>query len=303
MRPMQIVTPLEALSRPPFRLGAWRVDPARARLVGEGGEVELEARALRLLLRLAEQPGALVSIDDLLSAGWPDVVVSPDSVYQAITGLRRVLGDSSRQPAYIATVPRSGYRLVAAVTPMEETLAPVAAQPRSSRDGAPPMTALPAADRRLWLAAALGLLMAGGVGWWLGRRGLPEPRTLAVLPFADLTESMDEEPFADGVTEQLIEALGRIPGLRVSARTASFVYKDKPTPLAEIARALDVAFVLEGSVRKSAKTLRVTARLVRVADSSQLWSQNYDRPYSDILAIQDEIAAQVRQALERGWAR
>src|SRR5215510_2830050 len=108
-----------SLDRPtavPLRIGAWRVDPATGQ-ISRGAEVErLEARNLRLLLCLAQRAGEVVSIDDLLGEVWSGVIVTPDSVYQAVASLRRVLGDDPKQPVYIATVPRLGYRMIAGVT-------------------------------------------------------------------------------------------------------------------------------------------------------------------------------------------
>src|SRR5580692_4897480 len=103
-----------------LRIGAWRVSPASGQISREGETVRVEARTMRLLLCLAEHAGQVVSIDDLLAQVWTGVIVTPDSVYQAITSLRRQLGDDPKQPTYIATVPRLGYRMVAAVSPWSD---------------------------------------------------------------------------------------------------------------------------------------------------------------------------------------
>src|SRR6266481_3635161 len=100
-----------------LRVGAWCVNPASGHISRDGETARVEVRTMRLLLCLAERAGEVVSIDDLLSQVWSDVTVTPDSVYQAVTSLRRLLGDDPRQPAYIATVPRLGYQLVAKVSP------------------------------------------------------------------------------------------------------------------------------------------------------------------------------------------
>src|ERR1700683_4765005 len=100
-----------------LRIGAWRVSPASGQISREGATVRVEARTMRLLLCLAEHAGEVVSIDDLLEQVWTGVIVTPDSVYQAITSLRRLLGDDAKQPAYIATVPRLGYRMVESGSP------------------------------------------------------------------------------------------------------------------------------------------------------------------------------------------
>jgi transcriptional activator of cad operon len=121
--------------------------------------------------------------------------------------------------------------------------------------------------------------------------------SIAVLPFLDLTEGMKEETFADGMTEELIDRLSKIPGLRVPAPTSSFYFKGKQVPLADIARTLGVDYVLDGSVRKSGIRLRVAARLVRADNGYVIWSETYDRPLDDILMVQDDIAGAVTKAL------
>ena len=117
--------------------------------------------------------------------------------------------------------------------------------------------------------------------------------SIAVLPFVDMSQSKDQEYFSDGLSEELLNLLAQIPQLRVIARTSSFSFKGKEVDVAEIAKTLNVANVLEGSVRKSGDTLRITAQLIRTADSSHLWSETYDRQLTDVFKVQDEIAAAV----------
>ncbi len=117
--------------------------------------------------------------------------------------------------------------------------------------------------------------------------------SIAVLPFVDMSQTKDQEYFSDGLSEELLNLLAQVPQLRVIARTSSFAFKGKEAGIAEIAKSLNVANVLEGSVRKSGDTLRITAQLIRTADSSHLWSETYDRQLTDIFKVQDEIAAAV----------
>jgi len=123
--------------------------------------------------------------------------------------------------------------------------------------------------------------------------------SIAVLPFTDLSQARDQEYFADGLAEELLNLLTRVAELRVIARTSSFAFKGKDAKIADIARELDVSHVLEGSVRKAQDRLRVTAQLIRAADSSHLWSQSYDRDLTDLFAVQDEIALAVAEQLRR----
>ncbi len=130
-----------------------------------------------------------------------------------------------------------------------------------------------------------------------GTRSQQSQKSLAVLPFVDLSEGMKNEEFADGLTEELIDRLNKIPDFRVPAPTSSFYFKNKHVPLADIARTLRVAYVLDGSVRKSGDRLRVAARLIRIDDARIVWSETYDRSWGDILNVQDDIAGEVTKAL------
>jgi transcriptional activator of cad operon len=262
-----------------LRIGAWCVDPTACEISRDGETARVEARTMRLLLCLAEHAGQIVSIEELLDQVWPGVIVTQDSVYQSVASLRRLLGDDPKQPTYIVTVPRLGYRLMASVSPWTEK--PIA----------------PARPRFIW-AAVVALCLALAVAFVFSGNVAPRPqKSIAVLPFLDLTDRMTEEPFADGMTEELIDKLAKIPGLRVPAPTSSFYFKGKKRSIADIARILGVNYVLDGSVRKSGARLRVAARLVRADNGFVIWSETYDRPFNDILMVQDDIAGEVTKAL------
>jgi TolB-like protein/Tfp pilus assembly protein PilF len=125
-----------------------------------------------------------------------------------------------------------------------------------------------------------------------------DPKSIAVLPFVDMSQDKDQEYFSDGLSEELLNLLAQLPQLRVIARTSSFSFKGREVDVATIARTLNVAHVLEGSVRKSGNTLRITAQLIRASDSTHLWSQTYDRELTDVFKVQDEIATAVVAALK-----
>jgi TolB-like protein/DNA-binding winged helix-turn-helix (wHTH) protein len=310
-----------------LRIGDWCVNPSSGEISRNGESARLEIRAMRLLLYLAERADQVVSIDELLDQVWSGVVVSPDSVYQAVTSLRRQLGDDPKQPAYIATVPRLGYRMVASINweslGTDQSNGHFGAETNSARTTAgelpPPATAIAATPRSrirvglIWAAGgALGLALVflfSLHGRILSRAHAPSPsivrqpqNSVAVLPFLDLTEGMKEEEFADGITEELIDKFSKIPGLRVPPPTSSFYYKGKQVAVADIAKALGVAYVLDGSVRKSGSWVRVDARLIRADTGFIVWSQTYDQPMNNILMVQDDIAAGVTKALKASIA-
>src|SRR5580765_8537011 len=298
-----------------LRIGAWCVSTVSGEMSRDGESVRVEVRTMRLLLCLADRAGVVVSIDDLLSHVWPDVVVSPDSVYQAVVVLRRLLGDDSKQPTYIETLPRLGYRMVAAVDAWESQPAvPPSASPISDTDRASPAPAVAAVrglrfGRGAKWAVAAAVCLASVVALFLFV-GTPNPihpataaiaasqKSIAVLPFLDLTDDrMSHETFADGMTEELIGRLSKVPGLQVPAPTSSFYFKGKKKAVTEIAKSLGVAYVLDGSVRMAGARLRVSARLVRGDNGYVVWSETYDRSFDDVLAVQDSIAAEVTKAL------
>jgi TolB-like protein/DNA-binding winged helix-turn-helix (wHTH) protein len=306
------------LDRPtaiPLRIGAWCVNPTYGQISREGEVVRLEARTMRLLLCLAQRAGEVVSIDDLLEEVWSGVVVTPDSVYQGVASLRRLLGDDAKQPAYIATVPRLGYRMVATVGPwVDQPMAPnpgppvLPEEPRAAAIAAGP-TPHPRRSAAVLLVAIAAVCLGLAVAFLFhgnqtvnkhnatATPGAP-PKSVAVLPFLDLTtQAMNEEYFADGMTEELIDKLSKIPGLRVPPPTSSFYFKGKQVKLADIAKSLGVAYVLDGSVRKSDSTLRIAARLIRTDDGYVIWSETYDRPLDNKLMVQDNIASEVARAL------
>jgi transcriptional activator of cad operon len=290
----------------PLRVGAWCVDPRSGQISRDGEIVRVEARTMKLLVCLAERAGEVVSIDDLLDQVWSGVVVTPDSVYQAVASLRRLLGDDARQPEYIATVPRLGYRMLAPVSPwvddprVEPSVVP--ADPVGSLRGQRPRgVVLLAAGVALFVALMAALLFNSRLLSFSRpfAAGAVPQKSVAVLPFLDLmTQEMNEEYFADGMTEELIDKLSKIPGLRVPAPTSSFYFKGKRVTVAEAANSLGVAYILDGSVRQSDAALRIAARLVRAADGYVVWSETYDRPLGDKLWVQEDIAREVAKELQ-----
>ena len=193
-----------------------------------------------------------------------------------------------------------------------------------SGSGATPVSPTPRSkgNRRYWLWAAVGVAAIAilAVGWWLGRSSEGESAggddragrlgadfaaasrsdlpSVAVLPFANLSADPDNEFFTDGLTEELIGALSKVEGLRIPARTSVYALKDTNIDIQEIGRRLGVDNVLEGSVRKAGDQLRISAQLIKVSDGFNLWSETYDREFSDVFVIQDEIAGNIVEALQ-----
>jgi len=242
-----------------FRVGDHTVRVREGRLLGPAGETRVEPRVMDVLVYLAGRAGEVVLRGELLDALWPGQVGADESLTRCISQLRQALGDERGSPRFLETVPKRGYRLVAEVTRLND----------SDGHEAPPADA-PAAP----------------------------PRSIAVLPFANLSDDPRNEYFGDGLAEELLGALSKIDGLRVAARTSAFAFKDRREDAREIAERLNVAVLLEGSVRRAGKRVRVAVQMVNAADGYQLWSERYDRELEDIFAIQEEIAQNIVRALE-----
>jgi len=303
---------MKAIESSSLRIGAWRVDPMLGQMSKDDNTVKLERRAMQLLLCLAEHAGQVVSVEQLLDQVWTGVVVTPDSVYHAVAALRRMLGDDSHDPTYIANVPRRGYRLVA---PVAAWVDPTSITGGSSADPAA-ATATDIATTTgtlfgryrtlLSIALAAALILALGYfaadKYWLSRQVTAEHGTLtttiAVLPFVDLSEKKDQEYFADGMAEEILDLLATIPALKVVGRTSSFQFKGKNEDLRAIGTKLGVAYVVEGSVRKADGRIRVTAQLIDATTGVHRWSNTYDREVGGVLEVQDQIAAGLVRALQ-----
>ncbi|MGO9988672.1 MAG: winged helix-turn-helix domain-containing protein [Steroidobacteraceae bacterium] len=293
-RPQTAVQELGTLNGKPLevvQIGNWLVNPALDTLCCGTETHKLEPRMMRLLLHLANAAGAVVSVDGLLSEVWTGVVVGPASVYQAVSQLRKLLGDVDPDPTYIATVPRRGYRLVA----------PVRRGAAEAMSLTTDVVSFAPAARR-WVAMVLGgvmllaVILTGSLIW------RPSPTewsaSIAVLPFIDLTAEKAEQPFCDGLTEELSNRLSQIPTLRVVARTSALAFRGKGEDVRRIGKALDTDHILEGSVRRSGNHMRVTVQLIDARNGYHLWSVNYDRAADDAINVQEDISRSVAAHLQ-----
>jgi TolB-like protein/Tfp pilus assembly protein PilF len=261
---------------------------------------------MALLVALAAQAGKVFSRDELMAEVWSGLVVSDETLSRCISDLRQALGDDPRAPRYIETLARRGYRLLERPGPL------TGAQPAASEaEGAE--TESPAgagrvrmAPARPWLAVSLALLL--GIAAWLvltrdadhgATAGPPLAENgLAVLPFANLSDDPKLEYFSDGLSEELLNRLAGIEALAVVARTSAFAFKGSDRDVREIGRELGVTYVLEGSVRRQDERVRIAAQLVDVRSGFHLFSRVYERPFSDLFAIQEHVALEVGAALE-----
>lgn len=248
-----------------------------------GQRIALEPKALRVLTLLVSRAGRLVDKQELLESVWPNTFVEENTLTRTIAILRRELGDSSRDSKLIETVPTRGYRFIAAVEilPLPESSAKIPA---------------PRTPKLRWLLLALCLALLAILFLWIRHRRLhaEEPiRSLAVLPLEDLSPGTREDYFADGMTDELITELARIPGLRVVSRTSVMQDKGTRKPLRRIAQELDVDAIVEGSVVRSGDRVRITAQLIDARSDKHLWAQTFEGPLGDILSLQDSVARDI----------
>jgi transcriptional activator of cad operon len=277
------------------QVGDWVVEPALDTISRSGEVQKLEPRTMRLLMCLVDSAGSVVSIDRLLNDVWTGVIVGSASVYQAVSQLRKILGDTDPEPTYIATVPRKGYRLIAPVRRIES---PGPVPPDAI---AAPLAASQASRRSWWIAASgIALLAMIGVGSLLQRKS-PQSEasaSIVVLPFVDMTAEKKDQPFCDGLTEELANWLAQIPSLRVVARTSAFAFRGQGEDVRKIGKSLDTNNILEGSMRRSGDHMRVTVQLIDARSGYHLWSANYDRPIADTINMQEEISRSVAENMQ-----
>jgi TolB-like protein/DNA-binding winged helix-turn-helix (wHTH) protein len=285
----------------------FEVELAAAALRREGTAVRLRGKPFDILTYLLDHAGDLVSRDELRRHLWAaDTFVDFDhGLNAAMNRLRDALGDTAENPRFIQTLPRRGYRFIAPVervcaAPVPATPTPVAAEPpapSAASSGTPPPARV---SRRGFVAAAVAAVAVVAAALLFLRPAGPRARPMiAVLPFANLSGTPDQDYFADGFTDELIGQLGALnpDALGVIARTTVSRYRDGRQSVDEIGRALDVEYVLEGSVRRNGDHVRISAQLIDVASQTQLWAETYDHDVRDVLLTQRDVAMRVAGSL------
>ena len=290
------VQPQRCICFKPFEL-----DLTTRELFQNGRRIRLTGHPLDILFLLLEEPGAVVSRDELRKKLWPEdtFVDFEHGLNVSMSRLRKALQDQAEEPRFIETLPRIGYRLIAPV----EAPAPDSSSRRE--EGPRKAAAVKELLMRHWISAAtaagaiavvavLFALNAGGVrDRMLGRAVPPHIESIAVLPLENLSGDPEQRYFAEGMTEELITDLGRISALRVISRTSVMQYEGTRKTLPEIARELHVDAIVEGAVQRSGDRVRITAQLIDARADRHLWAASYERDLRDVLSLQDEVAAAI----------
>ena len=294
-RPLTKTTPFEVAGNP--------VDPAGLRVTIGRSEIRLEAKAMQVLVYLAERAGRVVSRAEIEEQVWPGRIVTEDSVIKAIAKLRRVFHDDPRDPKIIETLPKSGYRLIAQVTRATQSTSRTAAELGTVTEY--PLRHSPTVFK--WLAGAflVALLL---LGLWRvfdanrrDSRSSPSTSTrpaVAVTPFTNLGRTPEDDYFANGITADLITDLSKLNGLLVIAPRTAPGYRDSGTEPAAVPSDLDVDYLVTGSVQRMQESLRINVRLIEVQGRQALWGERYVGKLNDVFAIQDRITTAVVAALE-----
>ncbi len=300
-----------------YEFGDFRLDATRRLLFARGNSepLPITTKVLETLLYLVEHQGELLEKDRLIAELWPGLIVEESSLTHVISVLRHVLGETRGENRYLATVHGRGYRFVADVARMRE-------EPKVARTSPAPEPTIPArpvfpVTQRIGLfALAVGVLGAVLFGygrhahWWQAPDSSLSPtaasssataqlpaRSVAVLPFQNLSMTPESEFFAVGLAESILHQLASLSQIEVIAGTSSFAFKGRSQDAREIGRMLNARYLLEGSVQSGKDQLRVTSQLIDATTGGHVWSMRFDRKPDNVFAVQDEIAQEVARAL------
>jgi TolB-like protein/DNA-binding winged helix-turn-helix (wHTH) protein len=323
-----------------YEFGEFRLDPVRRLMYARNGSTALpvKPKVLDALLLFVEHPGALMEKEQLLKELWPGMVIEENGLAQVISSLRRVLGETSGENRYLATVPGRGYRFVADVVRVLDRRAvqqneaaatelnlatavsgaarpdpaSIAPDPPANRGSSYQNAAF--RHRAIGAIAALAVLLAialllygASAGWWGAHQTSRAARssdtalpdrTVAVLPFENRSADADDAYFAFGLAQSTLHRLASLPGLTVIARTSSFAVGEHPADARSIGRTLNARYLVEGSVQRAGERLRVTAQLIDANTGGHLWSLRFDRTVADIFTVEDDIARNIATALD-----
>jgi TolB-like protein/DNA-binding winged helix-turn-helix (wHTH) protein len=297
-------------------LRRFKVDLAHHALIDDAGAtVELRPQALDLLCLLAAHAGQVMEKQELMSQVWKGLLVTDDSLVQAIGDIRRAIDDQGHQ--IIRTVPRRGYRLIehlpdqpvgtqtpaaASATTGQPLLAVQAAEASPAepveRRRAEVVTQAPASKSRIW---AVSLLLTSAVvflGWYLQAAATPPRLSIVVLPFINASGDPTKEYIADSITEDIMVQLSRINGSFVIGRGTAFTYKDKAVDLKALAKDLNVRYILQGTAGRSDVGYRVTAQLIDGSTGANLWADALEAALDHPFDIREWVAAQLSNALK-----
>ena len=303
---------------PIYQFGDFWLDCGRFELLRNGRPLRVERKPLELLILLASRQGQLVTRAEIAQRLWSSEIFvdTEHGINTAIRKLRQLLRDDSEDPKFIQTVTGMGYRFIAPITnveaPASETA--TAAALAISADAVPAEPSVEKSPRhsarsraQIWRGLVTGVVLIATLVLTLGPRSLvarllhrdaqPAITSLAVIPLDNLSGDPNQEYFADGMTDELITMLAKDSTLRITSRTSVMQYKGAHRPLQDIARALNVDSILEGSISRANGQVHMTLQLIRADTDAHLWAESYDRSTNDVAVLPGEAARAISDRL------
>lgn len=272
-------------SRTPFRVGEWDVEPDSGYLLREDIELKLEPKVMEVLIMLAKNHGRVVSREELEATVWAGSIVGYDAISGSVIKLRKALGDDSRNPRYIETVSKKGYRLIATIGSADEDHKQPAETPLK-----------PVLRSWAGLMSITLILLVVLIGFMSG----PDVKVLPsviVLPFENQSMDARHDVFIDGMTEDVITDLSRLANLSVMASNTSFGYKGRTVSPQDVRNELKVDYMLQGNIRRSDDAIRINVRLVDTKTGFNTWAERYDRKVTKVFSVQSEVTNNIVKAL------
>jgi len=270
-----------------FQVLEWRVSPDTNTLTSPEKSVRVEPKVMAVLVYLAGRAGETVAKEQIIDSLWEEKFISDEVLTVAIHELRKALGDEARNPRFIKTIPKVGYKLIATVSEVADSQTEIRKEAEKEAASARPR------NRSWTIAAAVGssvlvvLITLLIFESWKGRatKGARQINSVAVLPLENLSNDADQGFFADGMTDALITDLARVGSAKVISRTSVMKYKEARKPLPEIARELNVDAIVEGTVLRSGDQVRINVQLIDALTDQHLWAEKFERPLKDVIAL------------------
>lgn len=285
-----------------FSIGDYQVEPSALRVTGNDKTSRLEPRTMHLLVYFATHAGRVISRNELEEQVWEGRIVGEDALTNSISKLRRILGDNARQPRFIETVPKTGYRLIADVRWLDKQ-ASGAPQAVAVNDDKQP------AKRRTWLyGTAIALLAIVFAGWMFNALRTPDSQapvtdvtstnkpSIAIIPFENLGDK-PQDYFANGITTNLITDMSKLSGMTVIAQGSVFAYQNSDAKTRQISSELNADYVVKGAVQRQQDRVRVNVQLIEAETERTLWAEKYQGEMRDVFKFQDKIASALVSAL------
>jgi TolB-like protein/DNA-binding winged helix-turn-helix (wHTH) protein len=282
-------------------IGGWQIDASTNRIGRDGVEKKLEPRSMELLMYLADHPDQVVSRQEIEENVWKGRVVGYDALSGSIVKIRKAFGDTSKKPRIIETIPKAGYRLIAPVIQEEVEQTSITDQP------------IKISKAIIWaLSSTILVAVITAILVWQPwapifepasetkmQLPLPDKPSLVVLPFTNISDDKEQDYFADGITDDLLIGLSKLPDLFLISRSTAYTYKNKSVKIRQVAEELGVRYVIEGSVRRAGNTVRINVQLIDALSGGHVWAEKYDGDMNDIFRLQDDVVARIVYSLDQ----